>query len=268
MVLSGRGLHSGIKTGLILSPLSPNSGIVFGNISDGSTIPAHLDFVESTEYATSLRKGNTQASTIEHVLATLHAYRISNLLIKINNEVPIMDGSATDFCQLLEDAGIEEQDAEIDEIIISDRYTVGEVAADRKFMVVEPCDTLTIHYTLDYPSPVGRQEYTFVLENEQAFKEQIAPARTFGFLKDIEALEKKGLASGGRLNNFILIDDEKIINTELRFPDEFVRHKILDLMGDLYLLGHPIRGKITANMTGHTQNCALLHLLRENIQLN
>ena len=88
------------------------------------------------------------------------------------------------------------------------------------------------------------------------------------FLKDIEALEKKGLASGGRLNNFILIDDEKIINTELRFPDEFVRHKILDLMGDLYLLGHPIRGKITANMTGHTQNCELLHLLRENIQLN
>jgi two-component system nitrogen regulation response regulator NtrX len=268
MVLSGRGLHSGIKTGLILSPLPPNSGIVFGNISDGSTIPAHLDFVESTEYATSLRKGNARASTIEHVLATLHAYRISNLLIKINNEVPIMDGSATDFCQLLEDAGIEEQDAEIDEIIISDRYTVGEVAADRKFMVVEPCDTLTIHYTLDYPSPVGRQEYTFVLENEQAFKEQIAPARTFGFLKDIEALEKKGLASGGRLNNFILIDDEKIINTELRFPDEFVRHKILDLMGDLYLLGHPVRGKITANMTGHTQNCALLHLLRENIQLN
>ena len=105
MVLSGRGLHSGIKTGLILSPLPPNSGIVFGNISDGSTIPAHLDFVESTEYATSLRKGNTRASTIEHVLATLHAYRITNLLIKINNEVPIMDGSATEFCQLLEDAG-------------------------------------------------------------------------------------------------------------------------------------------------------------------
>ena len=268
MVLSGRGLHSGIKTGLILSPLPPNSGIVFGNISDGSTIPAHLDFVESTEYATSLKKGNAQASTIEHVLATLHAYRVTNLLIKINNEVPIMDGSATEFCQLLEDAGLEEQDAELDEITIMDRYTIGEVDPAKKYMVVEPCDTLTIHYTLNYPGPVGRQEYTFVLENAQAFKEQIAPARTFGFLKDIEALEKKGLASGGRLNNFILIDDEKIINTELRFPDEFVRHKILDLMGDLYLLGHPIRGKITANMTGHTQNCEMLHLLRKTIQLN
>ncbi len=268
MVLSGRGLHSGIKTGLILSPLPPNSGIVFGNISDGSTIPAHLDFVESTEYATSLKKGNVRASTIEHVLATLHAYRVTNLLIKINNEVPIMDGSATEFCQLLEDAGLEDQDAELDEITITDRYTIGAVDPGKKYMVVEPCDTLTIHYTLNYPTPVGRQEYTFVLENAQSFKEQIAPARTFGFLKDIEALEKKGLASGGRLNNFILIDDEKIINTELRFPDEFVRHKILDLMGDLYLLGHPIRGKITANMTGHTQNCEMLHLLRNTIQLN
>jgi UDP-3-O-acyl N-acetylglucosamine deacetylase len=268
MVLSGRGLHSGIKTGLILSPLPPNSGIVFGNISDGSTIPAHLDFVESTEYATSLKKGNSRASTIEHVLATLHAYRITNLLVKINNEVPIMDGSAAEFCQLLDDAGIEEQNAELDEINISDRYIIGDVDPGEKYMVVEPCDALTIHYTLNYPNPVGRQEYTFVLENAQSFKEQIAPARTFGFLKDIEALEKKGLASGGRLNNFILIDEEKIINTELRFPDEFVRHKILDLIGDLYLLGHPVRGKITANMTGHTQNCELLHLLRENIQLN
>jgi UDP-3-O-acyl N-acetylglucosamine deacetylase len=179
-----------------------------------------------------------------------------------------MDGSATEFCQLLEDAGLEDQDAELDEIAIIDSYTIGDVDPAKKYMVVEPCDTLTIHYTLNYPGPVGHQEYTFVLENAQAFKEQIAPARTFGFLKDIEALEKKGLASGGRLNNFILIDDEKIINTELRFPDEFVRHKILDLMGDFYLLGHPIRGKITANMTGHTQNCEMLHLLRKTIQLN
>jgi two-component system nitrogen regulation response regulator NtrX len=268
MVLSGRGLHSGIKTGLILSPLPPDSGIIFGNIADEETIPAHLDYVESTEYATALRKGNARATTIEHVLATLHAYRISNLLVKINNEVPIMDGSAVDFCLLIEDAGIEEQDAAIDELIISKRYTVGEVAADKKYIYIDPADKLTIQYTLNYPNPVGRQEFTFVFENEQSFKNQIAPARTFGFLKDIEALEKKGLASGGRLDNFILLDDEKIINTELRFPDEFVRHKILDLMGDLYLLGQPIRGKITANMTGHTQNCALLRLLRENIQLH
>jgi UDP-3-O-acyl N-acetylglucosamine deacetylase len=248
--------------------LPPDSGIIFGNIADEETIPAHLDYVESTEYATALRRGNARASTIEHVLATLHAYRISNLLVKINNEVPIMDGSAADFCQLIEDAGIEEQDAELDEIIISKRYAIGEVSADNKYIYIDPADKFTIHYTLNYPNPVGRQEFTFVYEDEQSFKNQIAPARTFGFLKDIEALEKKGLASGGRLDNFILLDDEKIINTELRFPDEFARHKILDLMGDLYLLGQPIRGKITANMTGHTQNCALLRLLREHIQLH
>ncbi len=268
MVLSGRGLHSGIKTGLIISPLPPNSGIIFGNISDGETISAHIDFVESTEYATSLKKGNARASTIEHFLAALHAYRISNLLIKINNEIPIMDGSALDFCKLFEDAGIEDQDAPLDEIIISEQYTVGELALDQKFITIEPADKFCIHYTLNYPNPVGHQEYTFILENDQSFKEEIAPARTFGFLKDIEALGKKGLANGGRLDNFILIDDEKVINTELRFPDEFVRHKILDLMGDSYLLGRPIRGKITANMTGHTQNCSLLRMIRERTQPN
>jgi UDP-3-O-[3-hydroxymyristoyl] N-acetylglucosamine deacetylase len=116
---------------------------------------------------------------------------------------------------------------------------------------------------LDYPRPVGRQEYTFVMSGADAFKREIAPARTFGFLKDIEALNEKGLASGGRLNNFILIDDEKIVNTDLRFPDEFVRHKILDMVGDLYLLGRPLRAKITANMTGHSDNIALVRLLRE-----
>jgi UDP-3-O-acyl N-acetylglucosamine deacetylase len=268
MVLSGRGLHSGIKTGLIISPLPPDSGIIFGNISDGETVPAHIDFVESTDYATSIKKGNARASTIEHFLAALHAYRITNLLIKINNEIPIMDGSAADFCKLFEDAGIEEQDAPLDEIIVPKRLTVGDISADNKYITLEPSNTFSVKYIINYPKPVGYQEYTFVLESEQTFKAEIAPARTFGFLRDIEALEKRGLASGGRLNNFILIDDEKIINTELRFADEFARHKILDLMGDMYLLGRPIRGKITAHMTGHTQNCSLLRLLREHIQLH
>lgn len=267
MVLSGRGLHSGDKTGLILTPLPPNSGIVFGNISTGETIPADIDFVVSTDYATSLQTPNAVARTTEHFLAVLHAYRITNLMIKINNEVPIMDGSAVDFCQIIEDAGIEDQDTMLEEVVIKERYAVGEVKKTNKFIMIEPSDKFSIHYTLQYPKPVGRQEYTFVLEDEEVFKTEIAPARTFGFLKDIEALAKKGLADGGRLNNFILIDDEKIVNTDLRFPDEFVRHKILDMMGDLYLLGRPIRGKITANMTGHTENAAFVRLLREKMHL-
>jgi len=267
VVLSGQGLHSGMKTGLILSPLPPNSGIVFGNITTSETIPAHIDYVESTEYATSLRRGKSSAKTIEHFMAVLHAYQISNLLIKISDEIPIMDGSALDFCQLIEEAGIEEQEVELDEIIIDKKYSMGEISKNSKYILIEPHHTFTVKYMLNYPEPVGKQVYTFTLKNSQSFKSQIAPARTFGFLKDIEELEKKGLASGGRLHNFILIDDEKIVNTELRFPDEFVRHKILDLIGDFYLFGKPIKGLITAHMTGHSDNNALLKKIRDNLNI-
>ncbi|RLC32057.1 MAG: UDP-3-O-[3-hydroxymyristoyl] N-acetylglucosamine deacetylase [Deltaproteobacteria bacterium] len=267
IVLGGTGLHSGDKTGLILTPLPPDSGIVFGNISSGEKIPADIDYVVSTNYATCLQNEKTRAFTVEHLLATLHAYRITNLMIKINNEVPIMDGSALDFCRLIEDAGIEDQDEWLEEFIIEEKHILGKVKKKRKFITVEPADKLIIHYILQYPKPVGLQEYTFTLDGPESFKKEIAPARTFGFVKDIEALEKKGLASGGRLSNFILIDDEKIINTDLRFPDEFVRHKILDMLGDLYLLGHPIIGRITANMTGHTENAELIRMLRNQRKL-
>jgi UDP-3-O-acyl-N-acetylglucosamine deacetylase len=116
---------------------------------------------------------------------------------------------------------------------------------------------------LDYPPPIGQQTFDFVLESEEAFREQIAPARTFGFLKDIGMLERMGMGEGARVDNFILVDDEKIVNTELRFPDEFVRHKILDLIGDFYLLNRSIRGKVTARLTGHTENIALMKKVHE-----
>ncbi len=263
IVLGGTGLHSGDKTGMILTPMPPGSGIVFGNISSGEMLPADINFVCSTSFATCLRKEHTNAYTVEHFLATLHAYRITNLLIKINNEVPIMDGSAQEFCQIIEDAGIEEQDEIMEEFIITEKHVLGKIEKKSKFITIEPADKLSIHYILQYPKPVGRQEYTFTLDGVEGFKNEIAPARTFGFLKDMEALEEQGLASGGRLSNFILIDDEKIINTDLRFPDEFVRHKILDMLGDLYLLGLPIKGKITANMTGHTDNAKFVRMLRK-----
>lgn len=267
VVLSGQGLHSGMKAGLILSPLPPNSGIVFGNITTSETIPAHIDYVKSTEYATSLRRGKASAKTIEHFMAVLHAYQIGNLLVKINDEIPIMDGSALDFCQLIEEAGIEEQEVELDEIIINKKYSIGEISKNSKYILIEPHHTFAVKYMLNYPEPVGKQVYTFTLKNSKSFKSQIAPARTFGFLKDIEELEKKGLGSGGRLHNFILIDDQKVVNTELRFPDEFVRHKILDLIGDFYLFGKPIKGLITAHMTGHSDNNALLRKIRDNLNI-
>jgi len=260
MVLYGTGLHSGKKTGLLLQPLPPHSGILFGNISSDEVVPAHLDYVQTTEFATSLKKGRAIAKTVEHLMAVLHAYRITNLMVKMIEEIPIMDGSALEFCKIVEDAGVEEQEERVDELIIDRRL---EMVHKNKSLTIEPAEVFSIHFFLDYPPPIGQQTFDFTLESEEVFRDQIAPARTFGFLKDIEMLERMGMGGGGRLHNFILLDDGKIVNTELRFPDEFVRHKILDLIGDFYLLDRPVRGRVTAHLTGHTENITLLKKIQE-----
>jgi UDP-3-O-acyl N-acetylglucosamine deacetylase len=263
VVVYGTGLHSGMKTGLLLQPLPPNRGVLFGNISSDEVVPAHLDYVQTTEYATALKKGRAVAKTVEHFMAVLHAYRITNLMIKMIEEIPIMDGSALEFCKMIEEAGIEEQEERVDELVIQRRF---DIVRGNKTLSIEPSDGFSIHYGLDYPSPIGRQSFDFVLDNEETFKNQIAPARTFGFLKDVEMLERMGLGGGGRLHNFILVDDERVVNTELRFPDEFARHKVLDLIGDLYLLNRPIRGKVIAHLTGHTENIELLKKIQEKMR--
>jgi UDP-3-O-acyl N-acetylglucosamine deacetylase len=265
VVICGQGLHSGVKTGVILHPLLPNSGIVFSGISTDETVPAHLDYVRSTDYATSLQGKELIVATVEHLLAVLHSYGISNLLVKMQGEIPIMDGSALEFCHLIDDAGIEEQEEEWSEIAVDRIYRFGEERGE--WIVVEPADTFGVRYILNYPKPVGTQEYTYIFKGVESFKNEIAPARTFGFVKDIEKLEKIGLVNGGRLSNCILIDDEKIINTELRFSDEFARHKILDIVGDFYLFGRPIRGMVTAHMTGHADNIALLRKMAKGMGL-
>jgi len=263
VVLYGTGLHSGMKTGLLFQPLPPHSGILFGSVSYEEVVPAHLDYVQTTEFATSLKKGVAIAKTIEHLMAVLHAYRITNLMVKMIEEIPIMDGSALEFCKIIEEAGIEEQEERAYEIVIDRKI---ELTQKNKSLVIEPAEIFSIQYFMDYPPPIGQQTFEFVLENEEKFKEYIAPARTFGFLKDIEMLERMGLGSGGRLHNFILVDDEKVVNTELRFSDEFVRHKILDLIGDFYLLNRPVRGKVTAHLTGHTDNIAMMRKIQEGIR--
>lgn len=263
MVVYGTGLHSGMKTGLLFQPLPPGSGILFGNISSDEVVPAHVDYVQATEFATTLRKGKAIAKTIEHLMAVLHAYRITNLMIKMIEEIPIMDGSAIEFCKIIEEAGIEEQEGRIDELIIDQKF---EYVKGNKSIIIEPSDVFSVHFYLDYPPPIGQQSFSFYMESIELFKEQIAPARTFGFLKDVEMLGRMGMGGGGRLHNFILVDNEKVVNTELRFPDEFVRHKILDLIGDFYLLGRPIRGKIIAHFTGHTENIELLKKIQQAIK--
>ena len=261
VVLYGSGLHKGLKTGLILQPLPPNSGIVFSNISNGQTIPARIENIISTDYSTTLCKGKTSVATIEHIMAVLHMYHISNLLIKVGEEVPVMDGSSKDFCKLIEDGEIEEQNEPFHELIIDKKYTFGLQEEGTPHISIEPSDTFKVSYHMEYPAPIGVMDHTFEYINENSFKKEIAPARTFGFMEDISQLTKMGFASGGNLDNFILLGDGKIINTDLRFKNEFPRHKILDVLGDFYLLGKPIRGHIRAHKSGHTQNIGLLKTL-------
>jgi len=261
MVLCGSGLHLGIKTGLILQPLPPGSGIIFGDISSGQTIPARIENIISTDYSTSLRKGRSSVATIEHIMAVLHMYRITNLLIKIGDEVPVMDGSAKDFCELIEDGEFEDQDEFYQELIIDKTYTFGSKENGEPHISIEPCDTFKVSYHMEYPAPIGVMDHTFEYKDEESFKKEIAPARTFGFMQDVAQLTKMGFASGGKLDNFILLGDGKVINTQLRFENEFPRHKILDILGDFYLLGRPIRGHIHAHKSGHTQNIGLLKTL-------
>src|SRR2546425_499810 len=267
VVVNGQGLHTGVRTGLILQPLPPSSGILFGSISSGETVPALIDHVDSTDYATTLARGGMVAKTVEHLMAALHAYGITNILVKMQGEVPILDGSALELCALLEEGGVVEQPATVEELVIDRTYALGAESGTEKGITIEPAEAFEVHYTLDYPPPIGRQAYEFRFTGVDAFRREIAPARTFGFVKEIETLEQMGLASGGRLNNCILVGPDGVVNAPLRFPAEFVRHKILDVFGDFYLLGRPVRGRVTARMTGHSDNAALLRQIRARIVL-
>ena len=253
-VIYGLGLHSGSRTGMVMQPLPPDSGIHFLTLPSGTVVPAHISAVAETEYATTLARGGEEIRTVEHLLSTLHAAGITNLLIKVRGEIPVIDGSALEFCRRLEEVGVEDQAVPRKEFVIDRRYEVG---SGEKSLTIEPADDFSVSYHLRYPAPIGEQRYEFVMTDFAAYRDQIAPARTFGFLRDIPMMNELGLGSGGRLDNFILVGEDNVINTELRFPDEFVRHKILDIIGDLYLLGYPVRGKVTARFTGHRDNVAL-----------
>jgi UDP-3-O-[3-hydroxymyristoyl] N-acetylglucosamine deacetylase len=255
-VVYGLGLHSGQRTGMVLQPLPENSGLHIITLPTGVEIPAHVLSVADTDYATTLSGEGENIRTVEHLLSALHAYGVSNLLIKVHGEIPVMDGSALEFCKVLEEVGLADQDQPQMEAVIDRRYEVG--GAGGKILAIEPAEEFSVSYLLRYPPPLGEQFHEITLSSSDVYKREIAPARTFGFMKDLKMMNELGLGSGGRLDNFILVGEDDIVNTELRFPDEFVRHKILDIVGDLYLLGYPIRGKVTARLTGHRDNIALL----------
>jgi UDP-3-O-[3-hydroxymyristoyl] N-acetylglucosamine deacetylase len=274
MLLNGIGLLSGRNTGVILSPLGINEGIIFQTL-DGHTIRGHITSLEDfsktasskTFYAnsTTLDNGRQRVRTVEHLMAVLSMYGITNVLIKVEAEIPNIDGSAKDFCGLIEEAGIEEQLAFTKVAVIRRKIGVGHEGTHEKHLYAEPFEGFEISMRVDYPLPIGEQILTFNPESG-SFVKEIAPARSFNTFENIEMAQKLGKVGGGYLHSHIIMYDGKVINTELRYPDEFVRHKILDLIGDLYLLGLPIRGRIIANMTSHGYNQALVERLYHAVQ--
>jgi UDP-3-O-[3-hydroxymyristoyl] N-acetylglucosamine deacetylase len=228
-------------------------------LADQSAIPARLENVTETGYNTTLSGNGHSIRTVEHLMSALHGFGITNLLVKTDDEVPALDGSALEYCKQLREAGVRNQSASVEPIAVTKTIQVG---SGDEFIRVEPASHLIIDYTLDYPAPIGVQKVHFELTSPEAYVDQVAPARTFGFVREFHKLAQMGLASGGRLDNLILVDDEKVVNTTLRFPDEFARHKVLDLIGDLYLLGRPLEGHITASKTGHSDNLAMVKAIR------
>ena len=274
VVLNGVGLLSGRKTGIILSPLGVNEGIVFQHL-DGQVIPGHITSLENfsnidpkkifSANSTTLEKGRQQVRTVEHLMAIFSIYGITNALVKIDDEIPNIDGSAKDFNDLIVGAGIVEQQAPAKVAVIREKIGIGQENSAEKYLYVEPFDGFEVEMRVDYPLPIGEQRYTFNPDNV-SFTEEIAPARSFNTFENIDLAQRLGKVGSGYLNSHIIMHEGKVINTELRYPDEFVRHKILDLIGDLYLLGYPIRGRLVANMTSHGYNQALVQLLYQIIQ--
>jgi UDP-3-O-[3-hydroxymyristoyl] N-acetylglucosamine deacetylase len=274
VVLNGIGLLSGRNTGIILSPLGINEGIIFQTL-DGQTIRGHITSLENfsrtvssktfVANSTTLDNGRRRVRTVEHLMAVLSMYGITNVLIKVDEEIPNIDGSAMGFCGLIEEAGIVEQPAFTRVAVIRQKIGVGNEEKHEKHLYAMPFEGFEISMRVDYLPPIGEQILTFNPE-KASFAKEIAPARSFNTFENIEMAQKLGKVGGGYLNSHIIMYDGKVINTELRYPDEFVRHKILDLIGDLYLLGFSIRGRITANMTSHGYNQALVERLYQSIQ--
>ncbi len=249
----GIGLHKGKPVRLRLEPLEAGSGILFYRKDRGVTIPLAPEYVVDTQMATVIGKDGVNVSTIEHFLSALYAYGIDNLRVVLDDgEMPIMDGSAASFCMMLDEAGIEEQSAGKEILRIKKEV---KVVSGEKYVSLKPSESAEFDFTIKFDHPVISRQHRRFIFSKQSFIREIARARTFGFLKEVQYLRSKNLALGGSLENAIVLDDTKVLNPEgLRFEDEFVRHKILDAMGDMKLLGRPILGRYEAFAGSHGLN--------------
>jgi len=255
VTLEGVGLHSGKRVKVSLSPAPADSGIVFRLGAGGEPIPAAPESVVDSHYATTIGHGSARIQTVEHLMAAAAGLDIDNLDVVVDGtEVPAMDGSAKPFVALLTAAGRTAQGARRRPVAITQSLRVG---GGNRWIQIVPAPELRISYTLDNDHPaIGTQALSWV-PTEQGFIEDYAPARTYGFLKDLGLMRKHGLALGGSLDNAIVVGKRGTLNG-LRYRDEFVRHKVLDLIGDLALLGRPIVGHVIARNAGHAMNFELV----------
>lgn len=261
---TGVGLHTGDKVYLTLRPAEPNTGIRFRRVDleEPITINATPENVGETTLSTTLVQNKIKISTIEHLLSAFAGLGIDNAIIDLSAaEVPIMDGSAGPFVFLLQSAGVEEQDSPKQYIRIKRPIRVEE---DDKWAAFEPFNGFKVTFTIDFEHPAFKDHLkTAVMDfSSTTFVKEVSRARTFGFMKDIDMLRQNNLALGGSLDNAIVVDDDKILNEDgLRYADEFVKHKILDAIGDLYLLGHSLIGEFIGYKSGHGLNNKLLRAL-------
>jgi UDP-3-O-[3-hydroxymyristoyl] N-acetylglucosamine deacetylase len=261
---TGVGLHTGEKVFLTLSPAPVDNGIVFRrtDLSPVAEIPARAENVGDTTLSTSLGLGDIRVSTVEHLLSAMAGLGIDNAFVDVTAaEVPIMDGSAGPFVFLLQSAGIEEQAAAKKFIRIKRPVTVKD--GDKEASLL-PFDGFKVSFSIDFDHPVfhDRAAYAEVDFSTTSFVKEVSRARTFGFMHEIEYLRSKGLARGGSVDNAIVVDEFRILNQDgLRYEDEFVKHKVLDAIGDLYLLGHSLIGEFKAHKSGHALNNQVLRAL-------
>jgi len=258
----GIGLHSGEKVSLTIKPAPPDSGISFirKDLDGNPEIPARFQNVVDTNLSTTIGNNGFTVSTVEHLMAAFFGLGIDNARVEVEGpEVPIMDGSAAPFVFLLKSAGIKEQKKPKRFFVIKKPFHLSD---GKKYVSIHPSKELKISYTIDFQHPLLRNQSYELSFSGKDFIQEISRARTFGFLKDINVLRENGLAMGGSLDNAIVIDEFRILNEDgLRYKDEFVRHKILDFIGDLAILGFPVIGHFVIERSGHSLNHALIRKL-------
>lgn len=263
----GIGLHTGEHAVMMLRPAQANRGVIFRrtDLPGAPTIEAALENVTDTHYATTIAKNGASVKTIEHLMSALAGLGVDNVQVDLTGpEVPILDGSSAPFVELIRHAGLRRQFAP--KTFLKVRQPVTVEVGTRSLRIV-PSERLKVIYTMCFDHPILGEQTTAMDVGRERYARDVAPCRTFGFLRDLDMLWRMGLAKGGSLENALVIGEEGVLNGPMRFPDELVRHKILDLMGDLYLLGKPLVGTVIAHGAGHQLHLQLVRRIQEQLGL-